>query len=731
MERFYLWRSLEQDADHGTFEILTICYNSCGLDVDNVYRDIEKALKSRENLPDCVYIIGDKKQCAIYKDAWSSKTPSKESMLMRGMKFGLDIVKQYVFLEWQDTDFVQNLLGSNTKIYESDPKLLLKKGMYSLLDKNNAIHQAPSGHAFRHPSGNINKLFIQAREIARDEAELFVVGYAIASSYGVKLRDAKKIFVDTMGIYAYVKNALDICGGHAEILSFHSYDELKKLYPPSVPYLCIVSASTSGRMAKTMVERQFLEAQIATLVDITSSGRCGSVMIPLDKMDVRFPDLEAREGTLIEMIGENFTSKAKPPRPVLIALPHAPCALNDIHKYLGFSIKPFNSTIEGRSKLLQVDALPILEDKDFQRWLDVEINWSFPLAISHVIYANDETSRLLAGEILDRLKVRLAKGDEIKLISYKDLETSDCKDATGVVVVSAVSRDGGVLREISRDLRSYINAEVPRHFITPIGIPQNSASWKQLEIFLTKNPTSRSYGFSNWIQMPIGDDSEKNVWTCLGDLGSIAQGLDANETDLTSKIDQKIIAESLEMAATEIGNSYRSLLNSPRGNPLVLSEGFLFFEKDSTIAKRYSEVDQSVIYLTISAVLQCAREHKDHTKKLCPTGYESVVLAPECFLRFNDAVLQACLLRASLPSELDYSASPELSKLMRELLSKIFIRSDKNFGDAALEFAASLAIGSLRLTRGDIDAIFNEFFTSAKKPSALLGLLILAKWKQG
>ncbi len=131
--------------------------------------------------------------------------------------------------------------------------------------------------------------------------------------------------------------------------------------------------------------------------------------------------------------------------------------------------------------------------------------------------------------------------------------------------------------------------------------------------------------------------------------------------------------------------------------------------------------------MTMSAVLQSAREHKDHTRRLCPTGYESVVLAPECFMRFNDAVLQACLLRASLPSELDYSASPELSKLMRELLSKVFTRWDKDFGDAALEFAASIAVGSLRLTRSDMNALFDEVFEKVDEPSALLGLLILAK----
>jgi hypothetical protein len=727
MKRFYAWRNLSHISELGTVEALTICYNGCFLDVDNVYRDIESALKSKPNLPDCIYVIGNSIQRSIYEEAWKPESIRRESMLKRGTKFGLDFVKQYIFLEWTNGGIVKNILGSGDEVYEFSPEGLLTQGVFSLLEKNNAIHQAPSGHIFSHPSGNKNRLFIQAREIASDEAELFVVGYTIALKYGALLSQAKKVFIDTMGIYAYIRNALDICDGQAEILSFHSYAELEKLHPPSSPYFCIVSASTSGGMANTMKERQFAADRVVTMIDIKSSGRFGDVMVSLDGMGLHFPDLTTSEGTLIEIIGENFTSKAKPPRPVLLALTHAPDELDAIHEYFAFSIPPFNSSVEGgRTKLLYIDALPILKNDTFLEWLDAEINWSFPLTISHLICANDNASYRLASEILNRLKVRLSGGCNIKLVSHQDLENSGCESATGIVVVSAVCRDGGVLRDISRDLRSYVKAEIPRHFITPIGIPQSNASWKQLETFLIKNPTSRNYGFSNWIQMPIGDDSEPNTWTRLAALATTAQGLEIPDLNLTHTISSDIITTSLDLAADEIDSAYNGLLRSSDGKTLTLSEGFLFFAKDSEVATQYASVGQSVVYLTISAVLQSAREHKDDNRRLCPSGYESVVLGPECFMRFNDPLLQACLLRASLPSELNYSASPELSKLMKEFLSKVFIRRDKPFGAAALEFAAALAVGSLRLTPRDSNDLFGEFLKNTSEPSALFGLLILA-----
>ncbi|WVM92150.1 hypothetical protein ULG90_20975 [Halopseudomonas pachastrellae] len=136
---------------------------------------------------------------------------------------------------------------------------------------------------------------------------------------------------------------------------------------------------------------------------------------------------------------------------------------------------------------------------------------------------------------------------------------------------------------------------------------------------------------------------------------------------------------------TQLWKRFDGFLLSPRGNKLCLSEGFLFFGDKTDIAKHYAKVEPSMVYLTISAVLQSARD-TETTRDALPKRLRIVVLAPECFLRFNDAILQACMLRACHPAELDYSSSPELSKVMKELLVKVFARWDKDFGDAALEF---------------------------------------------
>ncbi|HBO2549554.1 TPA: hypothetical protein VDV84_002283 [Pseudomonas aeruginosa] len=728
MERFYSWRYLKHCPSHGTIETLVLCYKRCQLTEGNVYTDVETALKSDANLPDCVYIVGSTDQCNTFKAAWNPANTHLQTMIKRGMKAGFDFVKQYTFVEWDGANFRHHALGHHPSSYEVDLKHLMSRGVHSLIEKNNAVHQAPSGHVFKHPSQRRNKVFIQAREIASGEAELYVVAYLIALCHGNALNGSTKVFIDTMGIYAYIKCALVLCRSEAEIVSFHSYDELEKVNPPSEPYFCIISASTSGSMARKMAGSVWDPQRIATIVDVTSHGRAGDVMVALDSMGVSFPDLKVNDGTLIEIIGENFSSKAKPPRPVVIGQPHTPKALAEFHEYFGFSIHPFNTQIATKNKLLLLDVTKVLEHEEFQKWLDAEIDWSFPLTVSHVIHADDEASKALAKIVVDRLSARLSTGSSITVISNHKLEKDNCKDATGVVIVSTVARDGGVLREISRDLRSYIKAGIPRHFLSPIGIPQTSESWNQLRTFLVRNSTSREYGFSNWIHLPLGEDSNDNSWHRLITTYQAHSDKSVAELGLGHLPDTSNILASVELAGKAASNAFQKFLLSPRGNTLSLSEGFLFFGDKTDIAKRYTEVESSMVHLTMSAVLQNAREHKDHERRLCPNGYESVVLSPECFLRFNEAILQASMLRACHPAELDYSSSPELSKVMKELLVKVFARWDKDFGDAALEFAAAIAVGSLRLAKRDMETLLDGALKQhAGKESELLGMLVLAK----
>jgi hypothetical protein len=725
MERYFQWSSVVHSVGGSTEEALVVCYNDCDLSSSQVYSDVENALKFSKHLPDCVYIIGDSIQLSVFQTAWEPHQHRLLELLKRGVKNDCVRVEQYVFLEWKDGHFLPHALDGEPVKYKFSPQRLLRDGLKFLVVKNGVINTAPSGHSFKHPSGTLNSIFIQARELASDEAELCLVGYAIALEYTAELSRAKKVYIDTMGIHSFVKNALMRVGGKAEIVNFHSYAQLEKMYPPSEDYFCLVSASTSGGMARKMLERKFRTESIATLIDRTEGGRIGSILLPLDKVGLRIDVKEDEGNTLIEIIGENFSAKSKPPKSVVIALKHCPEHLSHIHEYFGLDhILGFYED-GGAKKLLFLDPTKMLASTEFRCWLDAEIDWSVSMATNLIIHSDDPGSISLAEIVCDSLQTRLNGASPVKVVSCSTLDVTSFEGVTGVLVVTGVARDGGVLREISRDLRSYIDAKTPRRFLAPVGIPESRRAWAQLKTFLMKNPSARDYGFSNWLCLPIGSDSKENAWTRLTSVGTEAEMVGDNVcTDVSSPVWDR----SFEIASEYIEKYRHTLLPTKNGEPLALSHGFLFFKSESEISDKFASVSQSTVYLTIASVVQCAREHGEHDLMLRPTGYESAVLSPECFQRFNDNILQACFLRACLPSELDYSASPELSKLMKEMLLKVFARWDRQYGDASLEFAAALATGTLQLTRDDTVTLLNESIGYHKDhPSALLGLLLIAR----
>lgn len=725
MERLYQWMSTTSTDGTPINDGLVICYNDRDLSVSEIFPDIEKALKSHLTLPDCVYIMGSTAQLKVFEEGWQKDQTRLADFLSRGVKNSRLCVHEYVFLEWNGESFTPHVLGGGALTYPCNPVQLLHDGLKNLLAENNVIHTAPSAHSFKHPSGTLNNVFIQTRELASDEAELCVVGYALALKYASQLKKARTVYIDTMGIYPLIKNALGRLGAKAQIMSFHSYEKLETIYPPAEDYFCVVSASTTGGMAKKMGEQTFRGDCVVTLIDRTAEDRYGEVLIALDAIGHPLP-VKPNDGcTLIEIIGENFSTKSKPPKSILISLKHNPKQLSKFHKYFGMDgIQGFNNTADHSKKLFYLNPSEVLEQEDFQNWLSAEIDWSVSLATNLIIYADDDSSKVLAKKTQELLQKKLGAHKAVQCVSYNDMESVNFNTITGVLAVTVVARDGGILRQISRDLRTYAKQDVPRRFLAPFAIPQSARAWAQLKSFLMKNPTTRDYGFSNWLYLPVGKVGRDNAWSRLIGLCSSAQ---VDHDGFGSAVAKHVRNKSLDMTTELLERHKHELLPKHDETSLALSDGFLFFSSDSTVAQNCQDVPQSTVYFTIATVLQHAREHAEHELRLQPTGYESVVLSPECFLRFNDNILQACFLRACLPSELDYSASPELSKLMKELIAKIFLRWENPYGDAALEFAAALATGTLKLSLDDTKTLLDEAIRSRKQTaSPLLGLLLLA-----
>ncbi|MFG6430988.1 hypothetical protein [Roseateles sp. LYH14W] len=692
------------------------------------FDELTTSLQEVQALPDCVVVVAEASALKPMRGYWTESSGQLQTLLQRGAKKRVQFVKQYYFVAWsaQDGLTVDGTLPSEKPpLFKLPLQQFLQQGLNSLVLKNPVVQIAPAGHVFKHPSSTINKLFIQARELATSEAELAFVGRCLCSQLpALQSPDLAHVYIDTMGVYSFVREALTFSGSSASIHSFHSYTEISELAPPTEPYAVVISASTSGGMARRLHQEQDFEAdRLMTLIDVTQTKRTGGVLVRLDDVDASYKK-QLADGTeaQIELFGEHFSSKAKPPRAVTLGLPHSPRRLTEFLKQLGIGgVLPLNARSRGSStRLVCVDEAFVGKDKALDSWLHAEISWRVPVAIDHLICAEDPGSQALAELAANKLQTLKGSAERPTVTAYGAVDAGTLSKASGVLVVQAVAGDGGLLREISRDLREFIKSDVPRHFLVGLGLPQSEETWIRLQQFLVRNASPREYGFSAWLVLPIGSDGAKTAWKAYSDLAAAAQIGDV----AAAAVDKDLLERSLEQAVAAINSSFKGFFPNSQGTALGLSEGFVFF--GSVFDGRIGDVTPSTAYATVAAVLQTARELANPANQLKPSGYESVVLSPENFLRFNDELLQACILRAAHPSELDYSSSPEMSRLMKEFLFKVFSRHDHGYGSAALEFGAALASGRLRLTAEDRKEVRDKAIASlAGTEGALLGLVCL------
>lgn len=75
------------------------------------------------------------------------------------------------------------------------------------------------------------------------------------------------------------------------------------------------------------------------------------------------------------------------------------------------------------------------------------------------------------------------------------------------------------------------------------------------------------------------------------------------------------------------------------------------------------------------------------------------------FGRYNDGIIQASLLRAARPTELDFAGDAGLSKDAARIIRRIVADSNRARGEAASEFLVAIGSGRLKLDRNGLETV--------------------------
>lgn len=590
-----------------------------------------------------------------------------------------------------------------------------KRGLSQIVDETNTILLAPPGYYFTKPSGREEKFFVRAGNMLRELGSLSIIDYLLLSKLP---QQPRTIYIDSFTILSFALSlqatvamfsAEDNKGARIPtIVNIHSYDKDTNLrFPDDENYLIIISASTSGNLARELINDHGAKKNLIvhllgagsdrTNVDFKQSCLYFNTLTTLDNG----ANLPKRT---IDIITEEFAVAHGSPRTVKIGKPHieprekSRYADTFYQEHLNI-MKAGGSSGYGPYAVFSIEENSGLGPEDLKLWLRTKVVHALPASLDVLLHLDDTRSSLLADHILSLLPEYKRKPN-IRKISLANINDVEIRNETNVSIVIVAYSDPSLegLTRASTSLRMYSN--VFRHYVLAHAFPESMQRHQRMIRDLTMRSGGMQYGWSEFSATAVGETSlHASILTDYG------LKLTDHELEQATKKVRKKLRDSLNSRlSTNSGASYlRSGIFFPKtnGEELTLRSGSVFFRRG------YKDISQIVVYLAVCAAIQRARERgqaqKETNAEDCfdDNPFVRAVISPAMFSRYSDGILQAAFLRALAPSELDFSGSEDLSWQFSEITRSVLLEHHTITGEAALEFLAAVASRKVSLREDD------------------------------
>ncbi len=603
--------------------------------------------------------------------------------------------------------YIKNQRNSLPLIETKHQEKIFHEGLRKLFDIPNVLAPAPAGFTFVKPSENRSKYFLRVEQALYESERVHFLAYAILSKIAEREKVIREsinvIFIDTMGIasLAYVLRELYhelYEKPRPRVESFHSYRGIKNIaIPRTGTSFCIISASSSMNMQRDWQKRtRCLPSEVITLITFNNAVDSKQAIYEFD--EVNSISNEDKSGLCdLRIVGESFTHEDVPLKQVLLKVSaHRQKRWFEIgSKYS--KLKLFSLMKAGEvgniTRPIFVEGEQLLKSNDFDLFFKKEIMQCVPFSVQAIVHQDDKTSKELAEKCAIRIKEIRKEKEALKVISARELENSPLDKEKALLIVAAVIGRGTRLLSISRDLRDLHDGA--RHYMIGFQLTESINDCEQhkknLRFSANKSVINVSIMESLAIGRTVGDTYKAEIdlfgkWSGFPYLGKRVDELRQRQG----------LSQNAFLPAT--------LQNEEN---LKLRKDFAFWKVGYGL-----ETDHSVaVLLTAALILQHAREFKkfkDDDDRLASDTFQQVVLDPENFARYNDGVIQAALLRAAHPTELDYSSHEGVSRRMTDILTGIFRMNFRQQGEAALEFAFALKNDRMKLYDSDMKRLKDE-----------------------
>lgn len=591
-----------------------------------------------------------------------------------------------------------------SEVAENLATSMLHGGMLALFKRHKGLITSTNGYHFIKPSGHHCDKFIRASNLLVSSID---VSFLSISVLPYLRSDLKRIYVDTSSIAFLASIAIrifkDFDYGAPSIESFESYAVLDQPYDfvEDRSSLLLISATTSGSLANKLLSRtSFSKDQVITLFHINlpkeqlglfdvSSAIIGGIV------SRKAPECDfcTRGTKLIRIAGDQFLPEN--PKHELLVIRKSDLDKNRqafFSQFAATGVLGWNSAVSAHEEskehfFISVGKALSINANPFSEKLKKEIRRVVSRDLAVCIVFEDEGSRALEVKLREYL---VEKAGEIKWLTPANLDENEINNAASVMVLAGAITSGRSLLAVSRKLRGIDLSATITYFIGISKLP-NQKSYEQLKKDLgqgghqlvvlsdcyvprIKEHTKTAWNWEREALQPFGEDDP---------LGESNQTL------------PDALRERLQLLTDQSNDPGSLFLPDPDGQPLKLRRNFAFWSDLDISQERLDQSSQADVYWTVQCVLHDLRNASENDG--LATTYHTTLISPVNFDRFNDGVIQACLLRAALPIEMDYRVDAVFSRQMTDVILSLIGNWQNAQGEASMEFLMALWTKRLRV----------------------------------
>ncbi len=616
-------------------------------------------------------------------------------------------------------------------------QLMLRAGSTIIFKNHGGLVESTPDHHFVFPSKKHCDKFIRTANILINSYEVFFIAIQLLKHFENK----KEIYCDTASISSLAYAVFELKRRFNEsfncptVNSFNSYTIFESnTVRFSNDALLLVSSSTSGNIIERLITQDIIEKeQIIVLYFLGSKESYNNhstnilcnLSYELSKFTIGIEPFQTYDSEYSCKLCQKHSIPIHIQSDVFLTIqPRINSILlsaDDAPKWVSSFVNSHRAT-NGKDTVIRTYYKEDDANADYEIFINTEdiysrisdynehnnklnrlINKYIPANTGCIIHLDDNGSKILAKLIKDRSGIRT---DTPIICMKKGFEEHILPDTKCVIIVASSIVMGKEFLHVSRILRKF--TEMGIIYFVGYSRTIRDEYLKTLKSNLTKGQptkgesdnrplhlvesitTSAKKTNTSWYQ-------EQNLWK------TIFSDLDDEDSAFGKYINSRL--DLLRLNKESTGLSTEVFLPKYDGTPLVLRKNFAFFN----FSYKESEIAQSELYFTISCILNQLSNNKLTDKKtLAQSKYLRNIIDPSNFIRFNDGIIQACLLRAGKPEYFAYDLDKKYSSEMKMFLLTVIKQYDNAHGEALLEFLFAIGINKLRLQKEDTIEVLNS-----------------------